>query len=81
MSNDVEFIKNIVTGLTGDDECFTVERSVDERGVLLELTIEKEAAGRVLGKSGQTAMAIRTLLRALGHRNDARYSLRIIPKE
>jgi len=50
----------------------------DEKGVLLELTVDPEDLGRVIGKRGATAQSLRTLLRALGTKNDARYNLKII---
>lgn len=80
MNSDVDFLKSIVADITGKPECFTVDRSVDELGVLLKLTIDQENAGSILGKGGQTAMAIRTLLKALGHKNSAKYSLKIVTK-
>jgi predicted RNA-binding protein YlqC (UPF0109 family) len=56
----------------------SVARSVDEKGVLLELTVDAEDLGRVIGKRGATAQSLRTLLRALGTKNDARYNLKIV---
>ena len=50
---------------------------IDEKGVLLALTVDPEDVGRVIGKRGITAQSIRTLLRALGTKNDARYNLKI----
>lgn len=55
-----------------------VERTVDEKGVLLELTVNPDDLGRVIGKQGSTAQSICTLLRALGTRNNARYNLKIV---
>jgi len=55
-----------------------VERRIDEKGVLLELTVDPEDLGRVIGKRGATAQSLRTLLRALGTKNDARYNLKIV---
>jgi hypothetical protein len=51
---------------------------VDEKGVLLELTVDPEDLGRVIGKRGSTAQSLRSLLRALGTKNDARYNLKIV---
>ncbi len=51
---------------------------MDEKGVLLELTVDPEDLGRVIGKRGATAQSLRTLLRALGTKNDARYNLKIV---
>jgi len=55
-----------------------VERIIDEKGVLLSLTVNPEDLGRVIGKRGATAQSLRTLLRALGTKNDARYNLKIV---
>jgi predicted RNA-binding protein YlqC (UPF0109 family) len=55
-----------------------VVRTIDEKGVLLELTVDPEDLGRVIGKRGATAQSLRTLLRALGTKNEARYNLKIV---
>lgn len=79
MSNiDQQFIEFVVKSLVGKPEAVIVERRIDEKGVLLELTVDPEDLGRVIGKKGATAQSLRTLLRALGTKNDARYNLKII---
>jgi len=78
VSIDQQFIEYIVKSLVGKPDAVKVERRIDERGVLLELTVDPEDLGRVIGKRGSTAQSIRTLLRALGTKNDARYNLKII---
>ncbi len=75
---DQQFIEFIVKSLVGKPESVVVERRIDEKGVLLELTVDPEDLGRVIGKRGATAQSLRTLLRALGTKNDARYNLKII---
>ena len=77
-SIDQQFIEFIVKSLVGKPDAVSVERSIDEKGVLLELTVDPEELGRVIGKRGATAQSLRTLLRALGTKNDARYNLKII---
>lgn len=77
-SIDEQFIEFIVKSLVSTPDAVTVERSVDEKGVLLELTVDPEDLGRVIGKRGATAQSLRTLLRALGTKNDARYNLKIV---
>ena len=52
--------------------------AIDEKGVLLSLEVDPEDVGRIIGKRGATAQSIRTLLRALGTKNDARYNLKIV---
>ena len=75
---DQQFIEYIVKSLVGKPDEVKIERRIDERGVLLELTVDPEDLGRVIGKRGSTAQSIRTLLRALGTKNDARYNLKIV---
>ena len=75
---DQQFIEFIVKSLVGNPDGVQVERRIDEKGVLLELTVDPEDLGRVIGKRGATAQSLRTLLRALGTKNDARYNLKIV---
>ncbi len=77
-SIDQQFIEYIVKSLVGNPDKVQVERRIDEKGVLLELTVDPEDLGRVIGKRGATAQSLRTLLRALGTKNDARYNLKIV---
>lgn len=75
---DQQFIEYIVKSLVSKPDAVKIERRIDEKGVLLELTVDAEDLGRVIGKRGATAQSLRTLLRALGTKNDARYNLKII---
>lgn len=75
---DQQFIEYIVKSLVGNPDAVSIERSVDEKGVLLELTVDPEDLGRVIGKRGSTAQSLRSLLRALGTKNEARYNLKIV---
>jgi uncharacterized protein len=77
-SIDQQFVEYIVKSLVSKPEAVAIERRIDEKGVLLELTVDPEDLGRVIGKRGATAQSLRTLLRALGTKNDARYNLKII---
>lgn len=77
-SIDQQFIEFIVKSLVSKPESVQVARTIDEKGVLLELTVDPEDLGRVIGKRGATAQSLRTLLRALGTKNDARYNLKIV---
>lgn len=78
VSIDQQFIEYIVKSLVGNPDDVKIERRIDEKGVLLELSVNPDDLGRVIGKRGATAQSIRTLLRALGTKNDARYNLKII---
>ena len=75
---DQSFVEQIVKSLVGHPDDVEVERIIDEKGVLLSLTVNPEDLGRVIGKRGVTAQSLRTLLRALGTKNDARYNLKIV---
>lgn len=77
-SIDQQFIEYVVKSLVSNPDAVVVERRIDEKGVLLELTVDPEDLGRVIGKRGATAQSLRTLLRALGTKNDARYNLKIV---
>jgi predicted RNA-binding protein YlqC (UPF0109 family) len=77
-SIDQQFIEYIVKSLVSKPDEVKIERRIDEKGVLLELTVDPEDLGRVIGKRGATAQSLRTLLRALGTKNDARYNLKIV---
>ena len=78
VSIDQQFIEYIVKSVVGNPDAVSIKRTIDEKGVLLELTVDPEDLGRVIGKRGATAQSLRTLLRALGTKNDARYNLKIV---
>lgn len=78
---DQQFVEFIVKSLVNKPEAVTIERRIDEKGVLLELTVDPDDLGRIIGKRGATAQSLRTLLRALGTKNDARYNLKIVDND
>ena len=75
---DQQFVEYVVKSLVGNPDDVVVERIIDEKGVLLTLTVNPEDLGRVIGRRGATAQSLRTLLRALGTKNSARYNLKIV---
>lgn len=75
---DEQFVEYVVKSLVENADDVQVERIIDEKGVLLNLTVNPEDLGRVIGKRGATAQSLRTLLRALGTKHDARYNLKIV---
>ena len=75
---DQQFIEYIAKTLVENPDAVEVERTIDERGVLLQLHVAPEDLGRVIGRGGSTAKSIRTLLRALSVKYDARYNLKIV---
>lgn len=75
---DQQFVEYVVKSLVGNPDDVIVERIIDEKGVLLTLTVNPEDLGRVIGRRGATAQSLRTLLRALGTKHAARYNLKIV---
>lgn len=74
---DQEFLEFVIKGLVEHPEDIKVSRVVDEMGVLLTLDLNAEDMGKVIGRSGNTAKAIRTLLRVVGMKHNARVNLKI----
>ena len=77
MEQDQKFLEYVVTSLADHPEDVQITRTVDEMGVLLTLKLHKEDMGKIIGRSGATAKAIRTVLRVVGMKNDARVNLKI----
>ncbi len=77
MERDQQFLEYVVKALVEHPEDVKINRTVDEMGVLLTLSVNKDDMGKVIGRSGATAKAIRTVLRVVGMRNDARVNLKI----
>ena len=78
---DQEFVEYVVKAMVEHPEGVSTKRSVDEMGVLIELTVDPQDMGQIIGKEGKTAKAVRTLLRVLGAKNNARVNLKIIEPE
>ena len=78
---DQKFLEDTVKMLVKNPDDVKTERKVDEMGVLIELTVNPEDMGTVIGKEGNTAKALRTLLRVVGAKNNARINLKIVEPE
>ena len=82
MNKDQEFVEYIVKALVDNTDAVKIERKVDEMGVLITLDLAPADMGKIIGKQGATAKAIRTLLRVVGMKNNSRVNLKINePKE
>jgi len=77
MEQDQQFLEYVVKALADYPNDVKITRTVDEMGVLLVLSVNKDDMGKIIGRSGQTAKAIRTVLRVVGMKNDARVNLKI----
>ncbi len=77
MERDQQFLDYVVKALVDYPDDVKITRTVDEMGVLLTLIVHKDDMGKVIGRSGATAKAIRTVLRVVGMKNDARVNLKI----
>ncbi len=74
---DVAFLEYVVTSLVEHPSDVKVTRVVDEMGVLITLDVNPGDMGKIIGREGNTAKAIRTLLRVVGMKNNARVNLKI----
>jgi len=77
MELDRQFLEYVVKALVDHPDDVKINRTVDEMGVLLTMDVHAEDMGKIIGRSGNTAKAIRTLLRVVGMKNDARVNLKI----
>jgi len=76
-SHDQEFVEYVVKSIVDHPDDVVVGREIDEMGVLLTLTVNPEDMGQVIGRQGATAKSVRTLLRVIGAKNNARVNLKI----
>lgn len=79
--SDQAFLDHVVRALVDNPDAVQIERKVDEMGVLLTLHVSQEDMGKLIGRNGSTAKAIRTLLRVVGIKNNARVNLKIAEPE
>lgn len=77
MADDKAFLEYIVKALVDHPEDVKIDRTVDEMGVLITMTVNGADMGKIIGRQGNTAKAIRTLLRVIGMKNNARVNLKI----
>jgi predicted RNA-binding protein YlqC (UPF0109 family) len=78
---DQEFVEHVVRSIVGNPDDVKTERTIDERGVLITLHVNPDDMGYVIGRQGQTARAIRTLLKIVGAKSDARVNLKVFEPE
>ena len=78
---DLDFVDYVVKTIVQHPEDIKLERTVDEMGVLITLNLNPEDMGQIIGRKGQTARAIRTLLKIVGAKNNARVNLKIVEPE
>lgn len=76
-NRDQEFLEYVIKSIVDDANSVKIERKVDDMGVLLTLTVAPADMAKVIGKMGNTATAIRTLLRVVGMKSNARVNLKI----
>jgi len=78
---DQKFVEAIIKAIVANPNDVRVDRTVDERGVLLSVNVNPSDIGYVIGKRGQTVNAVRTLAKIVGAKNNARVNLKIIEPE
>ncbi|MEK7560555.1 MAG: KH domain-containing protein [Patescibacteria group bacterium] len=77
MSKDQEFLEYVVKSLVDNPDAVKTDRRVDEMGVLITLKVDPQDMGKIIGRNGQTAKAVRSLLRVVGVKNNSRVNLKI----
>ncbi len=77
MQDDKAFLEYVVKAVVDSQDDVKIDRGVDEMGVLVTLTVNQADMGKIIGRQGNTAKAIRTLLRVIGMKNNARVNLKI----
>tara|TARA_Y100000310_G_scaffold305446_1_gene345603 strand:- start:768 stop:1148 length:381 start_codon:yes stop_codon:yes gene_type:complete len=77
MEKDKDFLEYVVKNLVDHPDDVSIDRTIDERGVLLTLKVHPEDMGKVIGREGATAKAMRALLRTIGAQENARVNLKI----
>ncbi|HVW71958.1 MAG TPA: KH domain-containing protein [Candidatus Paceibacterota bacterium] len=77
MEQDYVFLDFVVKALVDNPDAVVITRTVDEMGVLLTLTVHADDMGKIIGKDGNTAKSLRTLLRVVGMKHNARVNLKI----
>ncbi len=77
MEQDVKFLEFVIKSLVENPDDVKIVRTVDEMGVLMSLDVNPADMGKIIGREGNTAKAIRTLLRVVGMKNNARVNLKI----
>ncbi len=77
MHKDQEFVEYVVKSIVNDVDKVIITRSVDEMGVLITVEVSIDDMPKIIGKMGNNAKAIRTLLRVVGMKNNARVNLKI----
>ena len=81
MEQDQAFVESLVKSIVDNPDVVQTERKIDEMGVLITLKVDPKDLGQVIGRQGQTAKAIRTLLRVVGAKRQARVNLKIYEPE
>ena len=76
-NSDKEFLEFLVKAIVDHPDDVVIDRRVDEMGVLLSLKVNAQDMGQVVGRQGATAKAIRSLLRIVGIKSNARVNLKI----
>lgn len=78
---DRDFVEYVIKSIVDHPDDVVVERKIDELGVLITLAVNPEDMGQVIGRQGATARSVRTLLRVIGAKNNARVNLKILEPE
>jgi predicted RNA-binding protein YlqC (UPF0109 family) len=73
-----DFVKYTLEQICEHSDSIVVEHKVDDLGVLISVTVAEADMGKLIGKSGQTISALRTLVRIIGARDNERINLKVL---
>jgi len=73
-----DLVENIARALVDEPDEVSVTLIEGQQTTVLELQVAQEDLGKVIGKQGRTARAMRTLLGAAGSKENQRYVLEIL---
>jgi hypothetical protein len=76
-----DFLVEVIKAIVDEPEAVNAEVKRDDMGVLLTLHVSATDVGKVIGRQGNTAKALRTILRVVGMKEKARINLKIAEPE
>ena len=79
--NDVEYLEYIVRGIVNVPDAVSVERTTDDRGVLMSIRVDQSDMAIVIGRAGAVAQSLRTLMRIVGKKSNALISVKVLEPE
>lgn len=81
MSSSESYLRAILEGLIDDLGALQIVRTTDEMGILLSVSVARSDMGKVIGREGSTAKAIRSLMNSHGFKMREKVSVKVLEPE